>query len=377
MIVVYYTALVMQNPRCLLIQVIDPHYHHDLAKANMVELTQLVHTLGGVIVGKVTQHRVKPDPGSYIGKGKLEWLKQEIVSQRVAIVVVNDIVKPSQLFRVERALWQTAPAIKVWDRVDLILAIFEKHAGSVEAKLQIELAKLDHKGPRIYGLGETELSRQGGGIGTRGKGETNIEFEKRQLKKRRQFLVERLNKVKKQKGDRIDRRSELGLGPVALVGYTSAGKTTLFNALTGKNKTTSAKLFTTLDTVVGLMKAPSGNLPIILSDTIGFIDQLPPQLIQAFESTLLESMSAKLILHMVDISDQEYPKKIEVVDQILTKLGANQPVLLVANKIDLVNKKTLADFRQFASGRESLALSAAGGQNIPQLKHKIWTHLCN
>ena len=209
--------------------------------------------------------------------------------------------------------------------MDLILAIFDQHATTVESKLQIELARINHLGPRSYGLGGGELSRQGGGIGTRGKGETNIEFEHRVIRSRRQEIQQKLKKVSQQNKAEWSGDRNLVLGPVALVGYTSAGKTTLFNALTGKHKVVSKKLFTTLDTVVGKMKAPRGNQPVIISDTIGFIHNLPPDLIQAFQSTLLESLSAKMLLHVVDISDPEIERNISVVNGYLLKWKLHSP----------------------------------------------------
>lgn len=365
----------MKSPRCLLLQVIDPQSDHQKAEQDMLELESLVATFGGSTIVTDIQHRRTPHPATYVGAGKVEWLETALEEHAIDIVIFNAVVKPSQLFRVEKTLWKTQPRIKVWDKVDLLLAIFRKHAGSVESKLQIELAQLDHLGPRSYGLGGKELSRQGGGIGTRGKGETNIEFERRVSRQRRQFLEKQLEKAKAQKRHRISRRSELGLGPVALVGYTSAGKTTLFNALTGKAKPTSAKLFTTLDTVVGKMKAPQGNKPIIISDTIGFIQDLPPQLIEAFQSTLLESLNATLILLVFDLSDPEYLKHIEVVESILKKLEASQPIVLVANKIDQASESNKQSFAERFGSYPCAYVSAKNGEGISNLKEIIWNYV--
>lgn len=362
----------MKQKRCILIQVADPREHPDLLARNMVEVEQLVATYGGEVVEKVLQHRAKPHLATYIGPGKLEWLAQVVEAEKIDIVLFEDIVKASQLFRVEKTLWTVAPQIKVWDKVDLILAIFDQHATTVESKLQIELARINHLGPRSYGLGGGELSRQGGGIGTRGKGETNIEFEHRVIRSRRQEIQQKLKKVSQQKQSRMERRSELGLGPVALVGYTSAGKTTLFNALTGKHKVVSKKLFTTLDTVVGKMKAPPGNQPAIISDTIGFIHNLPPDLIQAFQSTLLESLSAKMLLHVVDISDPEIERNISVVNEILTKMKVTQPVILVGNKIDKVSKSKQREFKKIYLDQATILVSAVSGEGLEKLRSKIW-----
>ena len=362
----------MKQKRCLLIQVVDARVHPDIIARNMLELEQLVLTYSGEVIVKTTQHRVNPHPATYIGPGKLSEIAEIVKLEKIEVVIFEGIAKASQLFRVEKTLWQVSPSIKVWDKVDLILAIFDKHATTVEAKLQIELARINHLGPRSYGLGGGELSRQGGGIGTRGKGETNIEFERRASRSRRQEIQLKLKKVTQQKQGRVERRSELGLGPVALVGYTSAGKTTLFNALTGKHKVTSTQLFTTLDTVIGKMKAPRGNLPVIISDTIGFINNLPPELIEAFQSTLLESLTAKVILHVVDLSDPEFERNIEVVDEILTKLAATQPVLLVGNKIDQVTKSIRKLFVQNYQDRKLVLVSASTGEGLKTLKNEIW-----
>ena len=365
----------MRQKRCLLVQVVNPEDPIDFAERNMGELEQLVATFGGEVVTKIVQHRLNPHPATYIGSGKLVELTEIVNVEKIEIVIFEGIAKASQLFRVEKKLWQVNTLIRVWDKVDLILAIFDKHATTVEAKLQIELARINHLGPRGYGLGGGELSRQGGGIGTRGKGETNIEFERRVIRRRRQEIQQKLKKVTQQKQSRVQRRSELGLGPVALVGYTSAGKTTLFNALTGKQKTVSKQLFTTLDTVVGKMKAPRGNLPVIISDTIGFIRNLPPELIEAFQSTLLESLTAKVILHVIDISDPEFERNIAVVDEILAKLSVTQPLVLLGNKIDAVSEDKQADFITKYRDRELILVSAVSGEGIQNLRDAIWSQL--
>lgn len=357
--------------RFLLLQVITPHYHREDALRNMHELEQLVDTFGGEVVVKSIQHRVKPHPDAYIGQGKVEWLKNEVKTHKIDVVVLNAIVKPGQVFRLEKALWEVNTKIAVWDRVHLILNIFDKHATTTEAKLQIELAKLQQIGPRIYGLGRTELSRQGGGIGTRGMGETNIEFERRLMKKQIQQIRKKLDTLANQKKQRIHHRFEQGLGPVALVGYTSAGKTTLFNVLTGKQKQTHKGLFTTLDTVVGKMKLAESNVPILISDTIGFIEQLPPVLIDAFKSTLLESMEALLLLHVIDVSDERMERKMGIVNQILDDLNASQPRILVFNKVDQLKNGKVEEVKQQFSDQQVICISAQTGEGIPELKQLI------
>lgn len=328
-------------PRFLIVQVITKRDNFDLVGLDLAETKQLIDTVGGVVVGELLQRRDHPEPNFYLGAGKIEELKRLVESEKIDVVVINGQVKSSQLFRIEKELWDISTKIMVWDRIDLILNIFDQHAVTTEAKLQIKLAKATHMGPRIYGLGKTELSRQGGGVGTRGKGETNIEFEKRKIKVDQQKIKKELKKLLEQKHERLRKRNEIGIGPVALVGYTSAGKTTLFNALTGKEKEMSRGLFTTLDTVVGKIKTSKLDQPVLVSDTIGFINQLPPVLIEAFKSTLLESLEAKLLLHVVDANDPRILEKIKVVDEILLELGATQPIILVLNKADLLNKQKI------------------------------------
>lgn len=357
--------------RFLLLQVIDPHYHHDVAVQNMAELVQLVTTYGGDIIEKSVQHRVKPHPDTYIGEGKVQWLLEIVKEKKIDVVVINALVKSGQLFRLEKTLWKVNTRIQVWDRVDLILNIFDQHATSTEAKLQIELAKIQHKGPRIYGLGGTELSRQGGGIGTRGLGETNIERERRLIKKRTQHIKKELKQRAAVQQTRIKQRQQKRITSVALVGYTSAGKTTLFNALTSKEKQESQGLFTTLDTVVGKIKLAKYAPTVLISDTIGFIEDLPPFLIDAFRSTLFESIEAEMLLEVIDISDPRMEDKIEVVEQILNDLDVKDKPVLVFNKIDLVSAEKIEHVQKTFAERKKIFLSAKNKASLGDLKSLI------
>lgn len=326
-----------KRPRVLIVQTLPRLLDEDTNyRQQLKETGQLVSTFGGRVVNLVSQRIKRIHPEYYIGSGKVGQIKELCEADEIDIVILDAIAKSGQLFRIEKELWEVNPEIEVWDRVDLILHIFDQHASTAEAKLQIRLARATHQGPRMYGLGKTKLSRQGGGVGTRGKGETNIEFERRQIKKEQQKISEQLKKIQTQKQNRIQRRNDRGIGPVALVGYTSAGKTTLFNELTGKEKDELRKLFTTLDTVVGKMKSSYFSQPVLVSDTIGFIQNLPPVLVDSFKSTLLESLEAELILHVVDAGDQHLLQKMAVVDEILDSLDAQQPKILVLNKSDLL-----------------------------------------
>jgi len=373
---------VINQPRFLIVQVTSNQTPENIVEAGIAETGQLITTFGGIVVNHLIQHRNHPDPNFYLGAGKVEDLTLWCEEEKIDVVVINDLIKSSQIFRLEKALWEVSSRILVWDRVDLILNIFDQHANTTEAKLQIKLARATHMGPRIYGLGKTELSRQGGGIGTRGQGETNIEFEKRKIKIDQQKIKKELKKIIDQKHSRLKKRNELGIGPVALVGYTSAGKTTLFNALTGKEKEMNKGLFTTLDTVVGKLKSPLLDQPILISDTIGFITNLPPVLIDSFKSTLLESLEAKLLLHVVDAADPLVLEKIQVVEEILDQLNANQPRILVLNKIDLVNKKNISflekEIKKYFRNKPKnskltsiINISAQSEINLDLLKDKI------
>lgn len=356
--------------RFIILQVITPHYHKRIALINMAEAELLVDTYGGLVIYKSTQHRLHPHPNTYIGGGKLEWLKESVKEQKIDVVVINAIVNSGQLFRIERALWEVNTQIVVWDRVDLILNIFEQHATSVEAKLQIQLARVTHTGPRIYGMGKTALSRQGGGIGTRGAGETNIEVERRAIKKLQQKIKKQIKERAAEQKNRIIERRKRGVKTVALVGYTSAGKTTLFNALTGKSKQAHQSLFTTLDTVVGKVKLQEFIPAVLVSDTIGFIDELPPVLIEAFRSTLLESMEAQVLVHVIDASDEKMVDKITIVEDILHELNATQTRIYVFNKIDLLHPEQLAVLQKKYTGESVVFVSAKTNKGIETLKQK-------
>jgi len=360
--------------RCVLLQVINPHLHHDdpdLALKNMRELEQLVGTFGGEVIESAFQHRLTPHPSTYVGGGKVEWLKEVVEREHIDIVILNNVAKSSQMFRLEQILWEINPKIIVWDRVDLILKIFELHANTIEAKLQIEIARMTHLGPRIYGLGGTVLSKQGGGIGTRGIGETNSELERRKMKQRKQQIQKQLAHLSEENLQRIRKRREQGTSTVALVGYTSAGKTTLFNTLTGKERTIHASLFTTLDSVVGKIKGIYENGDVLVSDTIGFIDDLPPGLIQAFRSTLLESLEAQVLLHVIDVSDQFMQSKFEVVESILHELEITVEPLLVFNKADGITAEKMQAIKEKFTGRKMSFISAKTGEGIDQLKQLI------
>lgn len=335
------------------------------------EIKALVETYGGEVADLVVQHREVHDKGSYIGNGKIQEAAVLIKQKKIDIVVLNAMVIPGQIYDMKSIFIKNNRFIEVWDRVDLILQIFAKHAHTTEAKLQIELAAMRHMGPRIYGMG-MELSRQTGGIGMRGVGETNTELMKRHWHTQMKKVYDKLGKLAIERKHQLEHRRRVGLSTVSLVGYTNAGKTSLFNLLTKKNKPVHNSLFVTLDSYVGKVYLPETGREILLSDTIGFIKNLPTQLIDAFRSTLLESVHADLLLHVIDASDKEMDKKIIVVENILSELGLNgKKRFYVFNKIDAanrINKKII--FERYKMFR-TIFISSKSGYGINELLRNI------
>jgi GTP-binding protein HflX len=333
----------MQNnnkTRRFLVASIIPHNLSEKESfENIKELIFLVESYGGKVEEIVLQKREVHDKGMYLGSGKIDEISELIKDKKINVVVLNAIIVPGQIYDMVTTFQKINPEIEVWDRVDLILKIFSKRAFTAEAKLQIELAAMRHMGPRIYGMG-LEMSRQGGGIGTRGIGETNTERMKRHWRDEIKRTKERLSKILKVREEQMKKRKEIPLKTVSLVGYTNAGKTSLFNLLTKKKKEAKDELFATLESYTGKMYMPSLKQEVLISDTIGFIRDLPPELIDAFRSTLLESINADLLIHVIDISDQDMQRKIDVVNGTLKELGAEQKKMVyVYNKTDLIKEK--------------------------------------
>lgn len=356
-----------QKKRFLIAHVVPPSMYKDEAEKRLAEMISLIDTYGGATVVKIVQRRAHPDSHSYVGRGKAEEIVGFVQSEKIDVIVINDTVKPGQLFNLQKQAWKYNSQIEVWDRVDLIINIFDKHAHTAEAKLQIKLVKMRHMGPRIYGLGGTLLSRQGGGIGTRGLGETNTELMKRHWRNEVKKVQDELDKMAGKRGEQIERRRNLGYQSLAIIGYTNAGKSSFFNLLTGKNKKSEDALFATLDSVVGKMYLQGLKREVMVSDTIGFIQNLPPKLVQAFKSTLMESIDADLLLHVVDASDPNIYDKITVVQQILEELGIlDKPVIYVFNKIDNLSKQQMLQLLETYKSFNPQLISAKENYGMPE-----------
>jgi len=356
--------------RFLLVGIIPSDVPESETLANLTEAVSLIESYGGQVIDAILQKRDIHDKGMYIGSGKVDEVLEAIKEQRIDVVVLNSIIKPGQIYEFHKQLAQANPQIQIWDKVDLILHIFSAHAQTAESKLQIELAAMRHMGPRIYGMGD-EMSQQGGGIGTRGVGETNTELMKQHWRKQIKITQDKLKKLSADRQRLIDRRHKIGLKTVSIVGYTNAGKTSVFNKLVGKKKLAANALFVTLDSTVGKIYLPNLKAEVLVSDTIGFIQDLPPELIDAFRSTLLESVNADLLLHVIDIADPEYAKKIEVVENILTSLGVDhKQKIYIFNKIDVgdFNQANLTEkYRKF----QPQFTSTLNGQGLNLLKQAI------
>ena len=330
--------------------------------ASLDELEELVKTAGAFTVGKVIQNRERIHPGTYLGKGKIEEVKELIWELGATGVVCDDELSPAQMRNLEDAL-----DTKVMDRTMVILDIFASRATTSEGKIQVELAQLKYRAARLVGL-RSSLSRLGGGIGTRGPGEKKLEMDRRLIHERISQLKSELETVKRHR-DVIRRQREKQHTPVAaIVGYTNAGKSTLLNKLTDAGILAEDKLFATLDPTTRGLELESGQ-QILLTDTVGFIRKLPHHLIDAFRSTLEEAKYADLILHVVDASNPQLDEQMHIVYETLRGLGVqDKPVITVFNKQDLLTEPViLRDFQADAT----VPISAATGAGIDALESKL------
>ncbi len=325
--------------KTLLVDISPKTESKDVQSRRAEELKSLITTHGGMEVQEIFSRKMETDLKLFLRKGILEDIQDFCKSNNIKRVVLGNILKPRQIYELSEIFRKIG--VEIWDKVDLILQIFTLHAQSSEAKLQIQLAKIRHMGPRIYKMGGDELSKQGGGSrNAKGQGETNTEIMKRHLKREEQQIIEKLKDVARTKCLHRQNRKRNQKQTISLVGYTNAGKSSLMNALSKKGVVVKDVLFQTLDTRVGLVFLPQSRKEVFISDTIGFIADLPPELISAFASTLAESMHADVLLHVVDVSDPRREEKIKVVDDILEKLEiADKSQILVFNKTDNAPKR--------------------------------------
>src|ERR1700686_2275956 len=308
----------------------------DAERASLEELAELARSAGAQVAGSLFQMRDKIDPATVIGRGKIEEVKIEAQLHKAQLVIFDRNLTPTQLRNLE-----SGTDCRVIDRTQLILDIFARHARSREGQLQVELAQLNYMLPRLAGSAK-ELSRQAGGIGTRGPGEQKIEPDRRRIRDRISKITKSIESIRKQRSLRRQTRQAVPLGAVALVGYTNAGKSTLFNSLSRAGVLVSSKMFATLDPTVRAGRLPS-NRRLLLSDTVGFIRDLPPGLIAAFRATLEEVQESALILLVTDISNPHHTEQDSEVEKILKELGvADRPRLHVLNKIDRLSPEEAA-----------------------------------
>ena len=326
---------------------------------SLEELDDLLETAGGFCTGKILQNRHAPDPHSFIGEGKAQEVKMLVEATASTMVIFDNELSPGNIRALEEII-----GVTVLDRSALILDIFAQRAKTKEGRLQVELAQYKYLLPRLSGMGKS-LSRQGGGIGTRGPGETKLESDRRHIRERINRLEEELEQVRRVRGVQRERRMKNSVPVVAIVGYTNAGKSTLLNQLTGAGIPANNRLFDTLDTTSRQLRV-SDNLDVILSDTVGFISKLPHHLVNAFHATLEELEYADLLLHVIDASDPHIEKHIAVVDRLIAKLAKpGVPLLKCYNKADLVYSEDIP------VSRDVIPISAKRGYNMDGLLKAI------
>jgi GTPase len=344
------------------------------ADASLAELGRLAETAGSQVLEGVIQRRDRPDPGTYVGSGKVRELRDLVASNGADTVICDGELSPGQLRQLEEKL-----KVKVVDRTALILDIFAQHATSKEGKAQVELAQLQYFLPRLRGWGEA-MSRQAGGraganggVGTRGPGETKLETDRRAVHKRMSKLRKELTAMRTVRGTKRGRRTANQVPGVAIAGYTNAGKSSLLNALTGAGVLVEDELFATLDPTTRRAIAPDGR-PYTLTDTVGFVRHLPHQLVEAFRSTLEEVGEADLLVHVVDGSEESPHQQVAAVREVLSEIAEQQesampPELLVVNKIDSVDETRMAELRRLLP--EAMFVSAHSGKGIEALREII------
>jgi GTP-binding protein HflX len=333
---------------------------------SLAEFRELVTSAGAEIAGEFVQRRDRPDPATLIGTGKLQEIAGAVASVNADLLLIDHELSPSQQRNIEKEV-----NARVIDRTQLILDIFARHARSREGQLQVELAQLNYMLPRLAGRG-IEMSQLGGGIGTRGPGETQLETDRRKIYRRVRHIKQQLEDVKRIRRQQRQRRESVPLPTIALVGYTNAGKSTLFNVLTGAGVLESAKMFATLDPTVRGITLPSKR-KVLLSDTVGFIRNLPTTLVSAFRATLEEVQRAVLLLHVADVTSPSGEEQQQQVESVLKDLDVmDRPRIRVMNKVDLLPE---AQRKALTSAANTVYISAAKQMGLDGLLSAIDSHL--
>ena len=359
-----------QPEKCFLIGVASNLQARETIEENLEELSSLANTAGAVVIDKIIQDRKSLDPAYFIGRGKAEEIAQRIEFEEIDLVIFDDELTPAQINNLEKLI-----SVKVIDRSALILDIFAEHARSRESRTQVELAQLNYLLPRLT-RHWSHLSRQVGGIGTKGPGETQLETDRRLVRTRIANLTRTLEQIKKQKT--TQRKKSNDFIKLAIVGYTNAGKSTLMNALTNADTLVDDKLFVTLDTTTRKLDI-NGGINVLLSDTVGFIRKLPHHLIASFQSTLSQTIEADILLLVVDLSSSNFEEHIEIVKELLKELNIDdKPFFIIFNKVDKVNMNGLIQQANskypnaiFISAKKNIRLERVKSKIIELLKDKF------
>ena len=357
------SARVARKERAALVGLIAGHARRLEAERSLDELAGLAEAAGADVALRVMQERPRPDPSTFLGSGKIQMLAASCAETGVDVVIFDNELTPAQLRQIEEKVGR-----KIIDRTQLILDIFARRARTREGKLQVELAQLKYLLPRLVGAGDA-LSRLGGGIGTRGPGETKLETDRRRIRTRIHAISDDIEQVRQRRSQLRERRQKASVPTVALVGYTNAGKTTLFNVLTRAHAEASDALFVTLDPLIRQVRLPD-NRELLVSDTVGFIDRLPHALVAAFRATLEETAEADLVLHVIDASARDRDRRMTAVHEVLDEVGAlDVPLLDVYNKCDALTP----DERRRLQDQDpaALCISALERQGIDELIETI------